>query len=381
MLSENGQKMNDSGGQVASSFKSVILELRDFLTDTKQQLDVEERKIETADREERTRIEAEILDTVEKPVTEYIDQAITKMTEIVQILKPWEHRPYKEFFQRHLHPLLLLSPFVKRAYTKPLGIPGDYEMMNMLYERHDQGDSLFARLINRYSCRVAAGRAVTTRVPYMLSNINQTIAKVLEKKESVSILNIGCGSAREIQKLIETNPLSDRCRVTLIDVSPEALRYCHESLGELKKKTGSRIEIHCLHQSVYDLVHDAFYALDLMGEQDLIYTIGLFDYLPRHVAKHVIRKLYGRLQEGGRLIVGNLSTMNTTRYYMEYVAEWYLLYRMPKEMVRLAEGIPSSRVSVDANGEGTQLYLVIKKTMEEPIEKNSETMAVFHGAV
>lgn len=383
VLSENGQRMNDSSGQVASSFKSVILELRDFLTETKKSLDAEERKIEAADPEEKTRLELQILDSVEKPATEYIDQSITKMTEIVQGLKPWEHRIYKKFFQEHLHPLLLLSPFVKRTYTKPLGIPGDYKMMDMLYGNHDQGETLFAKLMNRHCCRVAAGRAVIGRVPSMLSNINQTIGKVLQRKETVSILNIGCGPAREIQKLIETNPLSDRCRVTLIDVLPEALRYCHETLGELKKKTGSRIEIHCLHQSVYDLIHDAFYALDLMGEQDLIYTIGLFDYLPRHVAKHVIQKLYRQLQEGGRLIIGNLSTRNAARYYMEYGAEWHLIYRTPEEMVRLTEGgfLPQSKVSIEADEEGTQLYLTVEKRgrLEEEVTASSATTTPRHA--
>jgi extracellular factor (EF) 3-hydroxypalmitic acid methyl ester biosynthesis protein len=366
-------------GSFSPLFRSIILDLRDFLGEVKQRLDAEEARVRLESPEQRLRLAAEILDAAEGEATEYINHRIAGMTDVVKHFTPQEHHSHRNYFQQHLHPFLLLSPFVKRAYLKPLGIPGDYEMMNMLYGDHDRGETLFARLINRYSCRVTAARAVTSRVPYMLGKLNRTIERVSKEKDKVSIMSVGCGPAQEIQELIRTNPMSDRCRVTLIDAEPEALRYCQVRIDERKKVTRSRVKFCCLNQSVRQLILDPSSLLDMMGAQDLIYAVGLFDYLPSHIAESLVQKLYRSLSEGGELIVGNLNTFNDARYYMEYVAEWYVLYRTPEELVRLVEGVPPSRVSVEANREGAQLYLVIEKKMEEPIWKHSETMAVFHG--
>lgn len=377
-VNKNGEVGKYTEVRLSPSFMAGVLELRRFLNEMKQRLDAEEAGIPDGNPERRFRLEAEILDAAEKEATGYINHCIAGMTDVVRHFTPQEHHSHRNYFQRHLHPFLLLSPFVKRAYLKPLGIPGDYEMMNMLYGDHDQGETLFARLINRYSCRVTAARAVTGRVPYMLQKFNRTIERVLKERAAVSIMSVGCGPAKEIQELIRTNPMSDRCRVTLIDTEPEALRYCHVKIDDPKKATRNRMKFCCLNQSVRQLILNPSYLLGMMGEQDLIYAIGLFDYLPSHIAKRLVQSLYRSLSEGGELIVGNLDTFNDARYYMEYVAEWYVLYRMPEELVCLVEEIPSSRVSVETNTEGTQLYLVIEK-MEEPIGKNSETMAVFHG--
>ena len=42
------------------------------------------------------------------------------------------HGPHEAYLRRHLHPLLLCSPFAYRTYQKPLGYAGDYEMVNMI---------------------------------------------------------------------------------------------------------------------------------------------------------------------------------------------------------------------------------------------------------
>ncbi len=39
---------------------------------------------------------------------------------------------HQAFGKRHLHPLILGSPFVYRTLQKPLGYAGDYEMVNMM---------------------------------------------------------------------------------------------------------------------------------------------------------------------------------------------------------------------------------------------------------
>lgn len=365
--------------RVAPDFKVVVSDLRDFLEAMKQKLDAEESKIQSEAPEEQDLVEREVLNIAEEIATDYVNNAISRMNEIVSTLTQVEHNIHRNYFQHHLHPFLLLSPFVRRAYLKPLGCPGDYEVMNMLYGDHDQGESLFARLINRYSCQVTAARSVRERVPYMLGKINQTIERVSRRREVVSIASMGCGPAREIQELIETTPHSDWCHVSLTDMAKEALWHCYTKILELTLVTRSRIRVNYLNQSIHQLIRTP-HALDPLMGQDLIYALGLFDYLPFHVARHAVRRLYRLLSEGGELIIGNFDCSNDSRYYMEYGAEWYLFYRAREEMVRLTEGLPSpARVSVETDERGVQLFLIIEKAAgeEDPLCTTPEVPTVF----
>lgn len=347
--------------KVAPQFKVVVSDARDFLEEMKQKLDFEETHIEYDGAAGRERVEKEILDHAEKVMMPLLHPALLSMNDIVRDFTQAEHHVHRNYFQRHLHSFLLLSPFVRRAYSKPLGFPGDYEMMNMLYGNHDVGESLFARLINRYFCRVTAAQAVVDRVPYMLDKMNRAIAQNLHPEEGVFITSVGSGPAQEVQELIRTNPDSDRCRVSLVDMAQEALWHCHSRILDLKSTFDSRIDVRYLNRTVQQLIRDPEVLAPYTG-QDLIYTVGLFDYLPIHIAKKLTQKLCQRLSDQGELVIGNFDVSNDSRYYMEYAAEWYLIHRTPEEMRVLAEGIPSiSEVVVESNDNGVQLYLIIRK--------------------
>lgn len=385
-IDKTREERKDPEACLSPLFAASVMELRCFLSEMKQRLDAEEARVSDGNPDQRLRLEREALDAVESRATEYINRCIARMTDVVRHFTPQEHQFHRIFFQRHLHSFLLLSPFVKRAYLKPLGIPGDYEMMNMLYGDHDQGETLFARLINRYSCRVTAARAVTGRVPYMLGKLNSTLGRVLKEKDTVSVMSVGCGPAKEIQELIRTNRMSDRCRVTLIDAAPEALQYGYATINELKKAMQSRMKLHCLNQSVRQLILNPSFLLDTAGGQDLIYAVGLFDYLPSHIARRVFKNLHSLLNQGGNLIIGNFDLSNDSRYYMEYGLEWYLLYRTPEEIVRFAGEISSlSRISVEMDERKVQLYLVAEKQRVEDADRFTdpfrEATTIFCGTV
>lgn len=364
---------------ISPSFRMLVSNLCLFLSEMKQKLDAEQSTFRSENEDRRRSLVAESLALAEGAFSSYFDYFILRMNEIVRHFTPYEHHLHRNYFQHNLHPFLLLSPFVKRAYSKPLGYPGDYEMMNMLYGNHDQGESLFARLVNRYCCQVTAARSVIHRAPYILEKIDHTIDRASRHKESVSLTSIGCGPAREIQELIKMNPMSDPCRVTLIDTEQEALRHCRVKIGELKEATQSRINVCFLNKSIHQLILDPYMLNQLIG-QDLIYAMGLFDYLPTHIAKRLLQKLYGLLSEKGELIIGNIDSSCDSRYFMEYVAEWYLLYRTPEEMMRLAEGISVPvRTFVEKDETGAQLYLSITKDTAGGVEKQAKAAIISYG--
>lgn len=44
---------------------------------------------------------------------------------------------------------LLDVPIISRAYTKPLGYAGDYQVMNLIFRNAYEGRTVFSRVINK----------------------------------------------------------------------------------------------------------------------------------------------------------------------------------------------------------------------------------------
>jgi extracellular factor (EF) 3-hydroxypalmitic acid methyl ester biosynthesis protein len=90
---------------------------------------------------------------------------------------------------------------------------------------------------------------------------------------------------------------------------------------------------------------------------------GLFDYLPDEAATAMLRLFWGCLAEGGVLMVGNFAPHNPTRAYMEWIGNWYLTYRTPSDLERMAveAGISPHKFSIGSEALGVDLILTAKK--------------------
>ena len=100
-----------------------------------------------------------------------------------------------------------------------------------------------------------------------------------------------------------------------------------------------------------------------MGTPDFLVCPGLFDYFDDEAAVANLAMFWDRLAEGGLMLVGNFAPHNPTRAYMEWVANWYLTYRSPEEMrkLALAAGIPKEAFTVGSDRTGANLFLTAQK--------------------
>jgi hypothetical protein len=93
---------------------------------------------------------------------------------------------------------------------------------------------------------------------------------------------------------------------------------------------------------------------DMLVNFDLVYSGGLYDYLPDKVASALTRMIYSRLREGGRLLAGNLVVTPDSTWMMDYVWGWPLLYRTEETMLELARGLSprpqQQQIVTDATG-------------------------------
>ncbi len=78
-----------------------------------------------------------------------------------------------QFAREQVGYLVYGAPFANRAYYKPRGYAGDYEMMNHLYRDELVGKTLFDQCMHKYFIDEPAGAAVKNRGQYLFEKITE----------------------------------------------------------------------------------------------------------------------------------------------------------------------------------------------------------------
>ncbi|AKU93294.1 SAM-dependent methyltransferase [Vulgatibacter incomptus] len=344
---------------VGSAFKAWAADLLSGLEVLRDFLGREEEALLAEDDFTRREVEAQILDAIHPWIVKEMVAARTTLNELVGGFSDEEHQLHRAYLKRHVAPLFAESPFMRRALEKPLGYAGDYEMMNMLYRDHREGSTLFGKALNLYSTNEEAAIANINRIEFLGAMIRERIERA--DRDRIRIASIGCGPAREIAALLNKSPeLGARLDVALVDQEDRSIAYCEKTLAPLARATNARVQV--IRESVRRLL-TAQALGEALGERELIYSAGLFDYLNERTSRALISILYGALADGGRLAVGNVAHHNPSRWTMEYFSEWFLIHRTPEELLRLAEGLsPAPRqVRVDAEPSGVNLFLFVER--------------------
>jgi hypothetical protein len=256
-------------------------------------------------------------------------------------------------------PLLMACPIHRRAYEKPLGYAGDYRMMELLCSEELSGEGLFGRFLHRTMQNYTLGRAVRARQVVMGDAIRRAMAS--EGDHPVRILALAAGPAIELRKLLaETTKVARPVEVILLDQDPSAHEAAHRHLTRilLERHRGLLpVSVRSLHFSVRQLLKpvasDDHRVADSLQDLDLIYSAGLYDYLPDLVALRLTTLLYSRLRGGGRLLLGNMAETPDTTWMLHFVLGWTLLYRTDQSMLRLAQRLHPTPDHVDITRDAT----------------------------
>ena len=261
-----------------------------------------------------------------------------------------QHRAY---VQKCVHPLIMRAPFPFRAFFKPLGYAGDYEMVNMMVRNPREGPSTYAELVNSIYLRTGPAQAHRNRIEMLIDLLVEAAANARRKDKPLRVLNIGCGPAVELQRFLSTRQVDPHTYFNLIDFNQETLDYAKDQLAIALSSTKDRPKVDYTRMSVHSLLKSA--SRNAHGEQgdpyDLIYCAGLFDYLSDRVCSRLLRLFYQWADSNGGVVVAtNVTPENSALYLMEHVLEWFLIYRNQDDMSELAKGLESKRVYADETG-------------------------------
>lgn len=276
---------------------------------------------------------------------------------------------HRSYAQAALHPLVLRAPFVYRTFAKPLGYAGDYEMVNQLLGDPRQGGSTYIQLVNATFLRAAVAEAHRNRINILVDYLRRAVALGEQEGRQVRILNVGCGPAVEVQRLIASGVDLSRLSFTLLDFSRETLDYTRDRIDTVMAETGRRVEVNYVQESVHDLLKRPAQTQALEGGQgfDFIYCAGLFDYLSDKVCTRLIRYFMSRSAPGARMLLTNVHSSNPERHGMEHLLEWHLIYRDEAQMTSVMSEVGAA-IDLYTDKTGVNLFAETTLPGRDPLD-------------
>ncbi len=270
----------------------------------------------------------------------------------------------KEFTETVLTPLLLDAPAIERAYTKPLGYPGDFKTMGYIYEKTYEGSSVFGRVMHRLSVDEPHAEGVRNR-KIMVEDFHKRVAASLDglpPGEPFRVTSIASGPALEVVDLVKAGPPWKRStHWTLVDIEENALSLAYANIHAAIREKGAAAELRCFHTSFTQFLSTPLIAFT-KRRQHFIYASGLFDYIADTLAATIVGVLYDHLEPGGLLSIGNAFWPNEHFWFTEYVIDWRLIYRTREQVLAMAREIKEpAEIEVEIDDTGSFQFLNIRK--------------------
>jgi len=236
-----------------------------------------------------------------------------------------------------------------RARFKPHGYAGDFEMLAQIGQYWTTADGL-GRPLDLYFQRQTAPEAVRSRMraaAAILTEASMTVDRPLR------VVAYGAGPALEIEWAIAAQ--ADRAwSVRLLDLDPAALEYARVRLAAL----GPQVQVVGVRENLFRLPRRGD-GQEVVGESDVAICLGLLDYLDPAATAETLGLLWNSVAPGGRLLAAHFALPNPSRAYMEWIGNWYLVYRTEDELLDAAHraGIPPALARVTRDTTGTAILL------------------------
>ncbi len=271
---------------------------------------------------------------------------------------PARLRATKRFTELVVTPEFMDGPIWRRSFQKPLGYPGDYQVMNQVYAWRREGESATGKLLHRAGLEVAA--CIGTRMRMIV----QMIAEEVERRAETAtthITSVGSGPAKEIWNFLQADDIPGAVSFTLIDQEHEALEQAYSEIYPQTTRLGGKASVQCLNMSFVDLAKKNR-VFPGVGPQDFIYSVGIVDYLSDRRAHSLVASLYDRLAPGGRLVIGNMRKTSLSNLWpMEFICDWSVYYRDEADMWAMVEGLSAESSKLETDPTGRVYMLSLRK--------------------
>jgi extracellular factor (EF) 3-hydroxypalmitic acid methyl ester biosynthesis protein len=241
------------------------------------------------------------------------------------------------------------SYFMNRARTWPRGYAGDFETIEGVYRNIPLSEGV-GYYLDRYFLATELPSAVRHRKDFLRSLLDRE----MRGRQAAKFLDIACGSCRELVELAPEIKASG-AQVTCVDFDADALDFAANRLvsaGVPQEQTTFR-----RYNALKMIKRDR--NLKEFGMQDVIYSVGFFDYLQNEALVPLLSSLYALLNPGGVLI---MSFKDSRRYRVQeyhWFVDWdgFLLRTGEDSREVLARaGIPLDHVTTAPEKSGVIFF-------------------------
>jgi extracellular factor (EF) 3-hydroxypalmitic acid methyl ester biosynthesis protein len=352
---ENVSKSYTELTQMPADFKQIVFELKELLLKLKTNVDQIESQIQTDSKKISDEFEMTVADVISVYLNQAIPQYYSVLPKIFSTCDEATLNVCKKFAREQIGHLIYGAPFANRAYFKPRGYAGDYEMMNHLYREEPVGKTLFDKCLHKYFVDEPAGEAVKNRGHYLHKKIKEVVDN---EKSEIKILSVASGPALEQQLFLKNSDTyrGRKIQFNCIDQDEESLKHAQLQIKSIDRVVQSGFDFNFSNLAIKNIIVHGLSD----GNYDLIYTAGLFDYFTEPVATAAALKLFAALKPGGKLIIGNFSKNNPSVPFMELILDWNLIYRSPEDLKRIFSPV-TKNIEIEQENLGINLFAVMEK--------------------
>lgn len=234
----------------------------------------------------------------------------------------------QEAFRRETALWFNQSWIAHRARTKPNGFAGDYEMLIKLYEEATPALGLGGYL-DLCILDLQLARAVRARLQAIRAFL---ISEIKCREGDVRVLDIACGPCREFVDWPQR--LDDgKVEILAMDNDPKALEYIETQVAPLLDGKTQLIatRYNALRTRSAEATNRKF------GKFDIIYSVGLCDYLSDDHLIGILEGLRNSLREGGVLFIAFKDAERYDKTPYQWHLDWYFFQRQMNDCLRLYE--------------------------------------------
>lgn len=258
---------------------------------------------------------------------------------------------------RETFPYFMLSRMIDRSFSKPRGYAGDYYTIELIHLLQPQGDRRLGPLIDREYLLSPPCQAVRNRRWLMRDCLQEFYGQRVKPIEKYLITSLACGAGREMFDFMGQASDSETIFSSLLDIDIEALTYS----SHLAAEAGLQGQVLFAKENVLHLAMGR--GKTRLPPQNVIYSIGLADYLKDEVVTRMINWMYDTLKPGGYAVVGNFSDSNPDHDFMDHILDWRLYHRSVDDMKRIfaASRFGNAVTDVRCEPAGINLMAVCQK--------------------
>ena len=262
-------------------------------------------------------------------------------------------REARAMFREKTKNIFSKSYCINRARVWPQGSQGDYKTLETIYKNTPLSEG-FGYYLDRLMMNTQLGYAVRDRIK-KLENI---LREEFIKRQAPAVLNIACGACRELVGVVP-EIIDSGAKVVCLDSDNDALEFAQGRLHNMGLREGVEFyKYNALRLFDYEM------ALEEFGEQDVVYSVGFFDYLPSDFLVKLLGTLYRMLKTDGLLIAAFKDAAKYRSQYYHWLVDWDgFLQRKEEDFKKILHdaGIPFSSIKEMRDETGIIIFYKITK--------------------